>query len=427
MSKFHEPVRIIRTFLSFTRSELSDRFQRKRVWSPQSVMVWLLLLTFPDRKTSYRNSLPVLMRFAQRVFGWTKLPSLGSVTPARAKMTTAACRSILHNVAQRCQQAVGTVKHRHGSRRFIAFDGTRLVTQRSADTARKLHRFSKPDGDRVHNPQGLLVTAVDVFRRLPLDWIFVGKGVGERTALNGLLDTLILKRGDVAVMDRGLPSRKLFGLLLDRGVDVIARMSTSRAIAWKEVAIFLKSGKKSGVIDIQVGAKGTKRTVRARLVERDRRRGRPRKGTKKENMVILTTLAEEDGFTRQEIVKLYAARWGIESLFKELKSFMSIEPMHTKRVAGCEQEICASLIWMALATMLQAEAESDLNGRRVVRADCLRAASDLIGELLEGRSIDDRLILYRDALRQYAYTPQSGRHAPRECKMPYGRSIQRGG
>jgi len=78
---------------------------------------------------------------------------------------------------------------------------------------------------------------------------------------------------------------------------------------------------------------------------------------------------------------------------------------------------------MAMGTLLQIEAEADLNGRRVVRADCLRAASDLVGELLEGKAIDHRMEQYLQALRQYAYTPQPGRHAPRECKMPYGRSV----
>jgi len=265
------------------------------------------------------------MRFAQRAFGWKKRPSLGSVPRARAKMTASQCRSVLRQVVERCERAIGAALHRYGSRRFIAFDGTHLITQRSGDTARKLHRFHRPNGEQVHNPQGLLVTAVDVFRRLPLDWIFVGKGTGERTAMNGLLDTLRLRPGDVAIMDRGLPSRKLFGLLLDRGVDIIARMTSSRASAWKEVSEFLKSGKKTGIIEIQVGDKGVKRPVHVRLVERDRLRGRPRKGTKKESMLILTTLKHEDGFSRQEIIKLYSARWGIESLFKELKSFMSIE------------------------------------------------------------------------------------------------------
>jgi hypothetical protein len=425
MSKHHAPYEIIRTFLSITK-ELPDQFQRKRMWGPRSIMIWLMLIRFPDRKTSYRRCLPILMAFAKRTFGWIKMPSLGSITPARKKMLPSECRSVLRMVVDRCEKSQGQVKHRYGKRRFIAFDGTRIITPRSHDTVVKLDRYKGSGGKKSHYPQGLMVAAVDVFRRLPLDWIFVGKGAGERTAMNGLLDTLKMTAGDVAIMDRGLPSRKLFGLLLERSVDIVARMTTSQANAWKEVAAFLRTKKKNGTITIQVGEVGAKRDVIVRVVVRDRQRGRPRKGTKKESMVILTTLKVEDGFSREEIIKIYGARWGIETMFKELKSFMGIEPMHSENTQGCEQELCASLIWMALGTLIQVEAESGLaDGRTVVRTDCLRAASDILGNLLEGRSIDYLWNISIEALRQFSYAPKPGRHAERKCKMPYGRSVKR--
>jgi hypothetical protein len=167
--------------------------------------------------------------------------------------------------------------------------------------------------------------------------------------------------------------------------------------------------------------------VRVRVVERDAQRGRPRKRTKVERMVIVSTLKEEDGFDRKALIKLYAARWGIESLFKEMKSFMQTEDFHSKTVHGCEQELVAAMIWMALASFLQAEAERTLDGRRVVRADCLRAASDLLFALLSGKSILDQLVSDIAAIRQFAYAPQPDRHYPRQCKRPSGRTIQRGG
>jgi hypothetical protein len=367
-----------------------------------------------------------LENLGRKAFGWNKRPSLSSISKARRKMTIPMCREVLQSVVQQCHTSIGRTRHRYGDRRFIAFDGTRLVTKRSADTARKLHRYKRPNGRRVHNPQGLMVSAIDVFRRLPLDWILVGKGVGERTALSQLLDTLALKSGDVAIMDRGLPSRSLFAELLARGVDIVARMSTSDVISWAEVEEFLKSGKLGATIQVQVGENGDRFPVRARLVERSRQPGRPRKGTKKERMVILTTLREEDGFSRNELLKIYGARWGIESLFGELKSFMNVEPFHTEFVCGVEQEIAASLIWMALASTMQAEAERTLEGRRVVRTDCLRGATILVGDLLEGRSITESMERWIDGLRQYSYAPRANRHAPRECKMPFGRSVQRG-
>ena len=364
-------------------------------------MVWLMVMTMPDRKTSYRRSFHFLEHFGRLALGWTKVPSLASISKARRKMTAPMCREVLKTVVAQCHAAMGRCVHRYGERRFIAFDGTRLITRRSADTARRLHRFKRPDGSRTHYPQGLMVAAVDVFRRLPLDWVLVGKGVGERTALMQLLETLGLVRGDVAIMDRGLPSRSLFAVLIEQGVDVVARMSTADAIAWTEVATFLKSGQKSAVIDVQVGERPERVSVRCRLVERDRQPGRPRKGTKKERMVILTTLTEEDGFSRKEIIAIFAARWGIESLFAELKSFMNVEPFHSDLVSGCEQEIAASLIWMALASAMQAEAESTLGGRRIVRADALRGAADLLGELFKGRPIQEMMDQCVRLLRQF--------------------------
>lgn len=427
MSTFLTPDQGLRRFLA-AATALPCRFVRERMWSPQSVMVWLMVLTYPDRKTSYRRSLVVLKRFGRRAFGWPTVPTIASISVARRKMTIPMCRDVLKTVVAHCSQMMGRCQHRYGERRFIAFDGTRLVTRRSGDTARQLHRYRRPNGERVHNPQGLMVAAVDVFRRLPLDWIFVGKKTGERTALMQLLDTLALSPGDVAIMDRGLPSRVLFGALRERGVDIVARMSISELVGWTEVQAFIASGKNSAVIELVVGDKKEPVTIRARLVERARQRGRPRTGTTKERMVIITTLTEAEGFTRQELIKIYGARWGIESLFGELKSFMNVEPFHSEFVSGCEQEIAASLIWMALASSIQAEAESTLtDGRRVMRTDCLRAAADLLGDLLAGRSIADAWTRDIEGLRQFSYKPRPGRHAPRVCKMPFGRSIQRGG
>ena len=103
-------------------------------------------------------------------------------------------------------------------------------------------------------------------------------------------------------------------------------------------------------------------------------------------MVLLTSLEEEDGFDRPTLLKMYQARWGVETLFRERKSFLDVEPFHGKTVQSCEQDIAASLIWMALATHLQAEAESRMENRRVLRSDCLRYAADRVDGLLTGGS-----------------------------------------
>lgn len=426
MSKIHHPAAHVAAFFKLTES-LPDRFQRTRIWSPRRVLVWLMLIALPDRKTSYRRSVTCLTFFGRRWFGWQKIPAIASISKARRKLSIDMCREFLLELVARCEQRMPTAANRFGSRRFIAFDGTRTVLPRSKGTATKFHRPKRPDGSRVHNPQGLLVAAVDLFRRLPLDWSFTGKGVGERTAMRDLVGRIAWQPGDVAVMDRGFPSRELFAELSSRGVDIIARMSASKT-TWSELRPFLKSEKKSGELELNLQGVNGPVTVRVRIVERDRKRGRPRKGTKSERMIILSTLREEDGFDRKALIQLYGARWGIESLFGEMKSFMDIERFHSDNAECCEQEIVASMIWMALASYLQAEAESGLtDGRRVVRADCLRVASDLVSDIIKGHKISDSIELDIQGLRQGSYNPQADRHYPRECKRPYGRSIQRGG
>jgi len=288
-------------------------------------------------------------------------------------------------------------------------------------------RPKRPDGSKVHNPQGLMVMAADLFRRLPLDWSLTGKGIGERTSMQELVQRMPFQAGDVAVMDRGFPSRHLFAALIEKGVDIIARMSASKAVAWKELQPFLASSAKSADVTLTLPGAAESITVHVKVVERDPQRGRPRAGTKKERMVIVSTLTEEDGFDRKALIKLYAARWGIESLFKEMKSFMQTEDFHSRTVHGCEQELVAAMIWMALASFLQSESERTLNGRRVVRADCLRAATDLLAAILSGRPIQDQINHDIEALRMFSYAPRPDRHYPRECKRPFGRTIQRGG
>ena len=87
-------------------------------------------------------------------------------------------------------------------------------------------------------------------------------------------------------------------------------------MGWKAVQEFVKAGTKNGTITMTLQGSQGPVTLKARLVERDRT-GRPRKGSKPERMVILTTLSEDDGFDRTALLKIYGARWGIESLYWE--------------------------------------------------------------------------------------------------------------
>ncbi len=122
MGTLLHPARVLRRFLQLPL-RLPDRFDRSRVWSPRSVLLWLLVLTLPDRRTAYRRTLIALESIGARLLGWNRRPSPASICVARRKLPVAMCRDALHAVVHECERVLGPQRHQYGDRRFIAIDG----------------------------------------------------------------------------------------------------------------------------------------------------------------------------------------------------------------------------------------------------------------------------------------------------------------
>lgn len=404
-------------FVHATISDLGDKFVRSRVWSPRSVFIAVLLLTRARQRSSYRELLRSFIHDTSSLLGWTRVPTLSSLSEARAKMTGGACRVILRALADRLATMTPN-RFRHPSgRRFIGIDGTRLIAPRSKDTRKRLNPAKYNSWCASHCPQALVVTALDLMRRLPLDFILLPKGRGEREGARQLASHF--RPGDVAVMDRGFPARWLLKEFTAASIALIVRMTAASAGSWPEVMAFLRSGKNEAIVPVRIDRE---RTVLMRLIRRNFRRGRPRRGQKHETMVILTTLTREDGFDRDAIIKLYAARWGIETVYREVKCEFDIERFHSRSVVGIEQEIAAVLAWIGFASALQMIGESTLpEGRRVYRTLCFNSATRIMEAIFQGR--DPSLIFAKElaSLTMYHYAPKAGRSCPRERKAPIGR------
>jgi hypothetical protein len=66
---------------------------------------------------------------------------------------------------------------------------------------------------------------------------------------------------------------------------------------------------------------------------------------------IITNLPTEK-YPAEEIKKLYALRWGIETSFRDLKYTMGMLDFHSKKVGCIQQEIYAHLIMYNFAEMI---------------------------------------------------------------------------
>jgi hypothetical protein len=400
---------------------VATSFARVRRWSPRSVVVAVMLLTRPDLRSSYATVLTDLAQESCRALGVVTATAKSSLSVARKKVPVAIFRQVLHQLVDHLGRLLPGDFGHHANRRFFAVDATSLVCPRSRQTMRDLDAPAYNPWLFAHYPRALVVVAFDVVRRLPLEWVLLKKGTGERAAAEPLLKRL--QRGDVMIMDRGYPARWLLALFVDHGVDVVMRMTAVKAGAWPEVKKFLASGAKTAVIDCKLDKK---RTVQVRLIRRPAPRGRPLKHQKRDTMVILTTLLPKHGFEAKDIIDLYGKRWGIETLFREMKEAFGIERFHARTTDGIQQEIATVLMWVALTSTIHAAVQDGLtDGKRANRT-----VSREIARICLAKALDDGNVAKIDAMiteaRRHAYKPRPGRSFPRESKLPFGRSKRRG-
>ncbi len=421
MSPF-PPAHDLLRHLSVALSGVATSFERVRRWSPRSVVVAVLLLTRPDLRSSYASVLTDLAQESCRALGVVAATAKSSLSMARKKVPVDVFRRVLHQLVDHLGAVLpGTLRH-HGDRRFIAIDATSLVCPRSRSTMQDLDAPAYNPWLFAHYPRALVVVAFDVVRRLPLEWVLLKKGTGERAAVKPLLERF--RRGDVAILDRGYPARWLLALFVQQGVDVVMRMTAAKAGAWPEVKRFLASGAKTAVIDCRLD-NGTTTTVR--LMRRPALRGRPLKHQKKrEIMVILTTLLPRHGFEAKDIIDLYGKRWGIETLFREMKEAFGIERFHARTTDGIQQEIATVLMWVALTSAIHAAIQAGIADDK--RAN--RTVSREIARICLAKALEDGTPARIDAMiteaRRHAYKPRPGRSFPRESKLPFGRTKRAG-
>lgn len=396
----------------------------------------IFVLKMPGRHSSYESACGILYNWAGLRFGWTMTPHPSGLQRARKDLTVASCLQVLQLARDWAyRQMPKSELCPLENRPLVGIDGTILHLKRSSDLVRRFGLVTDAIGKEMsHYPQALLVSAWDLARRVPLTWVLQKRTTGERAGLLGLLPAL--PSASILLLDRGYPGREILGDILDAGHDVVMRMVASKSGAWKEVSDFLASGKRNAIVPITIGLGRRKRTISVRLVLRAFERGRPRKHQGRKDMVILTTLTQP--LEVSDLAALYQERWGIETIYREMKTVGAIEQWHGTTRAFVEQEIIALMTWFTIAAVIQAHAQKAhedaaqfdrrLNTNRtfetityVMEAIFMASATTgKIAQLLMARA-DEGL----RRLQKWAPRRRPGRSESRIPKHPYARSTEK--
>jgi hypothetical protein len=349
-------------------------------------------------------------------------------------LTLEECTKVFTLAAAWAAKHLAGVKDFREGRPLIAVDGSILHLPRSAELKR---RYGVPMdsiglNELVHYPQGMLVSAWDVVRRIPVAWRLTKHTIGERETLLDMLYDLPARA--ILLLDRGYPSKEMLEAIVASGRDVVMRMVASEAGgSWKVVADFLASGATSQIAMVSVGKGKSRKDIQVLLVRRVFSRGRPGRHQSRQLMVVMTTLVEED-LTIDDVLDLYGKRWGIETLYRELKSLANCEGWHAKTAKGIQQELIALMTWFTVSAVVAHSAQNATgtalraNSRRVFEGVAYAFEALFMAAATEGRTAELFLARADEALRRierWANKQRPGRSASRKPKHPYARTTEK--
>ena len=405
-------------------------FERRRTFGPQQIVV--TLMTMIRNECGYRRGLGLVHEHHGEVFGWGggAPPDAGAFCRARQNLTPAEMQAAYRAALATPTAVAARNRWRWKGKVVYAADGVRLLLPASDAVIAEWGRPHIANGLEAYQPQLLQVTLWDVGAVQPLHWVHLpchGKGHGERSAILKLIDRLV--PGDVLLLDRGFPSRRLLFELQARDIHFVIRMTAGSSTDFTEVRRFIAGKTTDSAVDFSYADPDSAEplTTSLRLVRRVGENG--------EIQVLVTNLMPPDRVSRQELFELYARRWGIENAFRDLKIRYACEDFHGTTPQFIEQEIVALMLLMLIESLVEETALMTLPaGQRGCGNDhrpkrCNRAAlgdriPTLIAIGLRARVPRYLATALRRGIRACAADRapvRRQRSYPRICRSQYGR------
>ena len=432
-SNIHEACLLIR----FLCKSIGPRFERVRCWTPERVILALIMLMSQPRITSMEKLLP---EWAE-LLGLPYAPSDSTFVEARQKLAKkfpGALKSIWKSLVDKAIELIPEARRKLHDRQIIAVDGTWIWTPHAAGTIQRWGQPKAKGGSKLHYAQMLLVTALDVITRVPLAATVLAHDGSERAGLSAFLAALLPK--SVLLLDRGYPGKELLAEIVSKDVDIVWRMQSSDINSWNVVFLFLQEYGKPR--ERRVTIKLPKRTsdgisvdIEVRLIRRSFLPGRPKKGAKRDPMVLMTTLLDEKEWPAERLIALYERRWVIEDWHRDLKVRFGVESFHSKSDVLIEQELYAIMAWMTLCSITERNAYDRIERSRgkqrlndpsryqISMSNLYQATSKMFARLIMVQDVDAVLKASEIDLQWLDSTARRrrpGRSAPRVRKTPRG-------
>jgi Transposase DDE domain len=347
MSILCDPTELFRRFSSL----LPTHWQRRRgSLGPVRVLFSLMSMSVLGCN-GYERTLQEMKRYMGEVLGWSHQPSGQALSQARRKLDPERCREVVSHVRTLCTTARSEAALGYDGFRLMALDGTKVILP--AYQALRTHFGCPVQSPR--GPQASFTVLWDVGANQPVDWRVGPYRECERIHAQAMIATL--GAGDLLLGDRNFSSRRIMFALHERGADWLMCVRSAGPGTFAEVNAFVAAGlTDQQVLLVDKDHHGAARSDAPQVPVRLLRKDLPDGGI----AVFITSFVDSKRHPAAALIELYAARWRVETAFRELKIWHGLERFHARYPDGIRQEIAALMLFQLLASELEAQARVQL-------------------------------------------------------------------
>ena len=406
------------------RQNAAADHSRERIF-PLARTVWCWIWQILQANTSCRE----VVRQVQALFalhGRSVDAGTSAYCQARGKLSLGLLRKILAGLTQRVEQHAPPATLLRG-RPLRLLDGSGM---RLPDTPKNRAAFPPPK----NQPPGTGFPHLKVLMLSSLQTgAILAHSLGslwhhELRLFLGLRKWL--KPGDIVVADRAFGVYLMAALLHQLGVDLVARLASSRRLdfrkahkrlgAWDALFVWAKPAKVSPLLRLSewlgLPSQLTMRVVRVRV---------QRPGFRVRQLTVVTTLLDPALYPADEILEAYLNRWRLEMSFDDLKTTLHLESLTCLTPKMVHKELLVFLMAHNLLRwlMVQAARGHGVNLHRLSFKGCLdgfRQFNQALAQLGKGKgSRKKRARLWASFLAtlcQDLVPERPGRREPRAVK-----------
>jgi len=362
LKKFYDELSTLIYSTDFIQRNKAEKscFTRNRKISFQDIIFFILSLpqlSLPNALAEFfPNKLnPILPAFTKQAF-----------SKARNKVLSSAFRELFYKSTEvkKFYKTYPTWNRFH----ILAIDGTFLQVP---DTLRCRKHFGVSRNQFRSMPQPKVSALYDISRDLIIDVQIDKKSTSEKNQCEQLMkrfyedDLNHEKHNSIILFDRGYPGREMFHFISQYNGFFVMRTTTIGNGVIKEIT-------SCEMGDHIINYKWEKKVCHLRVL----------KFQINENTIeTLVTNVFDSKISLEEFKKLYSMRWGIETKYRELKSYLLLENFCGITPNAVEQEIYATLFMANMGSVLKTYADIEIKKERQKKWEYCANRKQLLGNL----------------------------------------------